>query len=411
MDLPNFNNSPGLIQATYYLNTPMFAAGSNQKEAELTPTTFKGVLRFWWRALNWSKIRLKYPDKKSSFQELYKQEAQLFGSAAKDGQGKSGQGACLVNAIAFINKPVTWRYTGDKQGINYLLGQGLYNFRNGLSRAAFAPEQSFSISLTVKDGFVDSIIDVLKLIGVLGGFGSRSRHAIGSVTLTKLSLLHNDGTQSKMIEVDQTIDAVLANLFKKYQCRDNSELPPLSAFYQDTRIDVIHFTDQDAISLVNKLGIEEMKYRSFGREGEIEIASRNKIPAERNFQQDHDFILNITEGKRNLIAHPKRVVFGLPHNYFYSGKSTSGMSGDIDSITGRRASPLIQHIHKNSQNQYQIIQCLLKSEFLPGHDNIKITAKQGRDKKKPISVTASPDWKVITDFMDRPLFDNKETLI
>ena len=40
------------IEATYRINTPMFIAGAEQdKEAELRLPSFKGALRFWWRAL------------------------------------------------------------------------------------------------------------------------------------------------------------------------------------------------------------------------------------------------------------------------------------------------------------------------------------------------------------------------
>lgn len=48
MKLPHFYQQPRFLRATFRINTPMFAAGENQKDPELTPTSFKGVLRFWW---------------------------------------------------------------------------------------------------------------------------------------------------------------------------------------------------------------------------------------------------------------------------------------------------------------------------------------------------------------------------
>ena len=99
MNLPDFKNPSYLIKATYQINTPMFAAGANAQEAELTPTTFKGVMRFWWRALNWSQIRLACHNDTEALKKLHKQESKLFGVAAKTERKGQGQGACLVNSL------------------------------------------------------------------------------------------------------------------------------------------------------------------------------------------------------------------------------------------------------------------------------------------------------------------------
>ena len=42
------------VIATYRVVTPIFCAGADQQLAELRIPSFKGVLRFWWRALAWS---------------------------------------------------------------------------------------------------------------------------------------------------------------------------------------------------------------------------------------------------------------------------------------------------------------------------------------------------------------------
>lgn len=401
MKLPQFYQQPHFLRATFHINTPMFAAGENQKDPELTPTSFKGVLRFWWRALNWSKIRLDFKDKESALKQLHKQEASLFGLAANDTKG--GQGDCLINLLKFESgEPKKWQYSGNKSGINYLLGQGL--FRDGLTRDAFLNGQTFIIDLTVAEKSLQSIKDTLQIIGFLGGFGSRSRHGFGSVTLTKLE--EKSLTQNSYQQVDFEADAFkgLSALLSKYQCKENKEVPPLSAFYKETKIDIVDLRNNDAIELLHKIGEEQQMYRSFGRNGEV-----GGEPAEQNFKQDHDFILNMMNNNKNTITHPKRVVFGLPHNYFYSGNNTSGHRGNVDASTGRRASPLIIHIHLNNKNQYQVIHCLLKSEFLPSGATINIKAKK-ENKNKNQSVLADVDWQVIEGFMNRSVFNRKETI-
>ena len=70
---------PTEIEATYRVVTPMFCAGANPGKAELRLPSFKGVLRFWWRALAWSRLD-------GNLEEIRRQEDALFGST---GEGQS----------------------------------------------------------------------------------------------------------------------------------------------------------------------------------------------------------------------------------------------------------------------------------------------------------------------------------
>lgn len=398
MNLPGFKNSPSLLKATYSINTPMFAGGANPNEVELTPTSFKGVMRFWWRALNWSKIRLSKSNDVEALKELHKQEARLFGVATNNDREKAGQGACLINTLT-LSSNKTWQYSSKRNGVNYLMGQGLYHFKDGLSRQALDMNQTFDIEFTVEQDYHEAVIDVLKIIGLLGSLGSRSRHGFGSVTLQ--SLEQKTAQASEYMDISLNIDnplTAIRNLLEKYNCRNNENLPPLSAFYQDTRIDVIENINRDALTLLNDVGEEEQLYRGYGRNGKV-----NNQTAECNFADDHDLIINLADrAYRGQVTHPRRAVFGLPHNYFYS---SSKLKADVDASTGRRASPLFFHVHKRNDGQYQIIICLLKSKFLPDGETIQISANYNR-RDAPVNI----DWSVIKDFMDRPKFANKETL-
>lgn len=430
MNLPTFKKEPELIRATFRINTPMFIAGANQKDAEFTPTAFKGVLRFWWRALNWSKIFLAKKDKTLALKALHEQEAELFGVASSDIRVRdgfhNGQGAVSVNYFsemktisdnALLSKLLTTRkeqFNKKRQekeivyeissGLGYLFGQGLFDRKKGIVRSAIDDNQTFTIDLTVvpcresgdnKRNFQDEILDVLKLIGLLGSFGSRSRHGFGSVTLTDLQTKKLSDDNYQAISLNQNAQQAIQDLLSKHNCRKNTELPPLSAFYSGTRIDVISFAQNNAVDILNNIGEEQQLYRSWGRNGKV---NGNK-DAKKNFAGDHDFVLNLLDNKPNPIMHPKRVVFGLPHNYFYSGNQTRGYSGNIDASTGRRASPLLLHIHRTN-NGYQAIHCLFKSEFLPNGATVDIVAKQNKDKKIQ-KVSAQADYQVIETFMNR----------
>ena len=401
MNLPDFHQKPHFLRATFHINTPMFIAGANPQEPELTPTGFKGVMRFWWRALNWSRIRINSETKEQALKELHQQEAELFGLAS--GDNKSGQGECFVNTVKFDSENIRkWSYTGNKSGVSYLLGQGLFHFRDGLSRNAFLDKQFFTVDLTIAQSSNQDIQDCLQIIGLLGGLGSRSRHGFGSITLKKLEKKSLADGEYEEVAFEKDVKKALQDLLSKYKCKENKELPPLSAFYQGTRIDIVNFTENNnAIELLNKVGEEQQMYRSFGRNGMV-----NTKKAERNFTKDHDFALNMIKNKPNLISHPQRVVFGLPHNYFYSGNDTNGHSASVDASTGRRASPLIIHIHQIG-NQFQSVHCLLKSEFLPSGATVDIKAKKYQERKSE-KVSDKVDYQVIETFMNR--FNNKETM-
>lgn len=65
-----------MIEATYRVVTPMFLGGAGQ-QADLRLASFKGMLRFWWRASMWSQIAAQpHP-----IRQLQRQEADLFGSS------------------------------------------------------------------------------------------------------------------------------------------------------------------------------------------------------------------------------------------------------------------------------------------------------------------------------------------
>lgn len=309
MNLPDFHQKPHFLRATFHINTPMFIAGANPQEPELTPTGFKGVMRFWWRALNWSRIRINSETKEQALKELHQQEAELFGLASGDNKG--GQGICLVDALS-LSTSRTWQVRADN-GIKYLMGQGLKN------RTAFADQQQFSVTLTVNQkAYIEKIKDVLILIGLVGGFGSRSRHGFGSVTLTDLTIENIQGDQDSLT-INQNAQKSLNSLLTKYQCLENKQLPPFTAFYSSTiiRFGILH---DNALNIMNQFGETQNTYFRTGN-------NNKKIPV------------------------PQRQGFGLPRK----GVSTS---------LSRRSSMVMQHIHKQG-NQYQLIHCFFDCEFEP----------------------------------------------
>ncbi|WP_091331918.1 hypothetical protein [Allochromatium warmingii] len=185
-------------------------------------------------------------------------------------------------------------------------------------------------------------------------------------------------------------------------------LPPYTAFSQRSRIDLVPATHRDAWRLLGELGGDMQRYRSFGQVGQV--AGQ---PAERNFTDDHDLAQCAASGN-SVDRHPRRVVFGLPHNYFFSSTkdkadinavapTSDGSWSDIGA--NRRASPLFVHPHRFLDGTVVGVLTLLPAHFLPEAWRIGIKGSKGSVRRVPVA----PDWSVVHGWMDR--FTNRQTVL
>ena len=161
------------LTAIYRIVTPMFLGGADPTaEAELRLPSFKGALRFWWRALQWGRVR--------DVTELRSKEAELFGSS------NHGQSRVLLrmeaprfetNKVTEHWPPASWqRYTG-------------YGLRDKGERCYLKPDISWKVEIDFRRCTADQakeLLSALKLLGLVGGLGARSRKGWGSITLTAM---------------------------------------------------------------------------------------------------------------------------------------------------------------------------------------------------------------------------------
>ena len=174
-----------------------------------------------------------------------------------------------------------------------------------------------------------------------------------------------------------------------------------------------------ALDALTAIGNELQMYRGYGRKNprtnQHEVNGQKALQI---FEDDHDNVLDATKGGR-LQQLPKRAVFGLPHNYFFSSIKEGDNSLDLTAqnpesagqeTDGRRASPLLVHIHPLKDGQFIAIQTLLPEVFLP--QGVGLSAKVGVPKRKKRPVPApretTVDYAVITDYLDG--FASKKTL-
>lgn len=128
----------------------MFLAGSFTNEPELRPPSLKGIMRYWWRAVN-GNLPLK---------DLKEKESNIFG-ASNEQIGKSKFNIRIQSEKLYVDKykPIPHK-----------------NFRF----EGFNPGQKMSITLTSYHE-VSKLEDILKLSLILGGLGRRTRRGFGSL--------------------------------------------------------------------------------------------------------------------------------------------------------------------------------------------------------------------------------------
>ncbi len=166
--------------------TPLFMSGSDSKTPELRPASFKGMMRFWWRAVQ----------SESNVQELKQREAEIFGGSG-DKEGKSkilikvypqprefGSNLQQENQLRWNFNRQTRRLEGLHQGIGYLFYSLIQRNRE---RQYIKPD--FEFHLEISSNNLESFkhaVNALWAAIYLGGFGSRSRRGAGSIEVISL---------------------------------------------------------------------------------------------------------------------------------------------------------------------------------------------------------------------------------
>jgi CRISPR-associated protein Cmr1 len=152
--------------------------------------------------------------------------------------------------------------------------------------------------------------------------------------------------------------------------------PPYSAFSQNTRVDLV-FEATSPYEILDQFGHAELMYRSWGKNGRVLGQD-----SEKRFPADHDW----SKGLRPHGFHPRRVVFGLPHNY---GK---GPSMEVSPEKhDRRASPLLFHVQALGKHSFGGVTVLLQSAFLPAGEMINAGGAK---------LQAKIEWSLLRDFLD-----------
>jgi CRISPR-associated protein Cmr1 len=398
------------LEATFRIVTPMFIGGADQSPSDgIRPPSVKGALRFWWRALNWGRFRRPGATDASALKALHDEEAKLFGLAA-DGKGGGGQGRFLLTVrhdeltttekgtVHPKFKPTREKTSNGKKvpdethlAAARYLGYGLMTAftsrdretraikaRAGqLDRGCLNENQIFTVTLTFRDKVDDSVLNALKALGLLGGLGSRSRHGMGSIALEKI--VDDEKKEIWIATTQEDYEHKVKELLGSFASVPE---PGYSAFSKESRVDVL-LSEDTPYEVLDQFGMKMLDYRSWGRTAGGNVLPSGKV-SEKRFEDDHDWFRVYSWAAANPNFHPRRVVFGLPHNYHRNHHHV------ISENHERRASPLLFHVHPVG-DKFIGVGIYLQAQFLPSGEKIKAN---GTD------VPASIDWSFITGFLD-----------
>ena len=346
------------IDATYRVVTPMFCGGADPKtNAELRLPSFKGVLRYWWRALAWSEYG-------GDLDKIKKGEDELFGSAG-GGQSrlsmrlKSSPSPTVRDAGQVLEVPGTSQVAGH--GARYLgygaveaFGSTKKKTKAGqLTRPCLDSGFRFTVQMRVAGcGSATLLEKALVAMGCLGGIGAKSRKGYGSIAIESLTV--GDEQHCTLHSVED-LRRTIENLYP--EAVPHPGYPEYTAFSQCARHVLLTSNKREPLDMLDLVGREFIQFRSWGREGKILGGKKN---SEKNFKKDHDLMKDVEAGKPPRVA-PERVVFGLPHNYG-PGQLRQVSPGRPD--RDRRASPLFVHVHQCADGPVAVLS-FLPARFLP----------------------------------------------
>lgn len=376
------------LDATYGITTPLFWGGFDaEKEAEIRPPSLKGLLRFWFRAIALPQL--------GTLDAVWAMEQELFGST-------KNQSSFLLT-VADVDTQQAKEPLNLKKGFGLsYLGYGVIDTRGNPQRPYLRGGGRFKVRLlsgkTLGKEQLNLLIQAIKALGLFGGAGARSRKGFGSLSLE--SLCYNGReiwkAPKNVEELKQSIRELMEEIVGK---QPPFMQPSYTAFGRDAKVLILR-TGQNPLALLNVIGEELMRYRSYGMSSGGEHLLPWRERAEQNFAGDHDIISDYLSGKK-ISRHPSRAVFGLPHNYFF--KSIGKNAAVSAEHYGRRASPLFIHIHALGKDRYAAVATLIPASFLPDGERIAIKG----DGQRSVLLPCSVDYGVIEKFFERAAFSSR----
>jgi len=161
--------------------TPMFLSGADGKTPELRAPSIKGMMRYWWRAIQ----------AESNIEDLRTEEARMFGSSDEN-IGRSKFSIRITSSVIkegdITNQKPLPHHTGDNNCpfLPSCKGRNSERCSKGFTIPAIKPKYDFKIKLCAADkNMLNPFANILEATLCLGGIGKRSRRGFGSIYCKK----------------------------------------------------------------------------------------------------------------------------------------------------------------------------------------------------------------------------------
>lgn len=177
-----------MLEATFTLRTltPLFLAGADQEQAELRAPSFRGLMRYWQRALVGGLVGTD----EGGLKQVRNAETALFG-ATDTGSAVAVRVSAVSTAPREFTEQTrvrsggTWQATGKGYLLWSMAKSGRVEKGNlKPARWFFPPGTTFQLTLSARNApALHQAIATLWLLTHLGGIGSRARRCAGSLAI------------------------------------------------------------------------------------------------------------------------------------------------------------------------------------------------------------------------------------
>lgn len=369
------------FRLTLEIVTPLFSGGADPRgEPELRVPSFRGALRFWFRALLGGVLG-------NDTQVILTKESGVFGST---------ESASPVAIRLRANKLVTQSFSelAQKPGVAYLFFSARHTKKEP-ERKAFVPRQSFELSILYQSE-IKPVYASLWLFSHLGGLGSRSRRGGGNLQVLRSEPAEtiSEGLPTLAVgaKTPEELQKELAQglkLLREWAAKSfNGSVDPrfdgLPSF-------VVLHPDYCRIWVVNKT------FDSWDEA--LDTWGREMQSFRKRCGLDYKKVKDAVEGKSEGMQQIERAAFGLPIVFYYpSLKLSATLQG---SEHDRRASPLAIRLIKlaGAKEKYALVIMHFINPLLPFGENLKLRYKRNKEEEEKIMLQPTND--IINKFIEQ----------
>jgi len=353
--------------------TPLFLGGSDPRGApELRAASFRGVLRFWLRALLGGVLGDRNLD------DLRKAEAAVFG-----GTDAASPVVVRIQSQAIRTIP----FSQLAPGIAYLFFTKQVFTKQEPERSAIQAGTSFQLILSERAGIsaetaLHRAYAALWLLTHLGGLGARARRGAGGVQATQVQEQLKD-LPPLIVQATspEQLQKELRDGLQKLRSIISSQGP--AKVSNPSAFDILH-PDVCKIWVIN---------RTFDSWVEALDAIGQAMQQFRNRREpDYSNVKSAVQGAP-LKRPVERAAFGLPIVFYYH--SLGNLRGTLKgSNHDRRASPLVIRVVRLANNQFVLVLTQFYAELLPPSELLLLERGRGGPMKAGL-----PDLGLIDAFL------------